>query len=598
MISLKLEDNKLGEIRAGYFENFRSLKTLILADNKIPAVSKNTMRGLYNLSVLNLAGNNISSVMCDTFDDSSKLKILDLQGNKLPELPCIRSTPETWSLRKLNLRQNNLTDGHNASVATHLSNVTELDLGENDLKELINLLTEIPSVKFLWIDKNIQLRFDPAEFANSGNLIWVNSCKSNIAMPPLFGRAKNTLFYLDFGENGINCTDIDHISNMNEMTLLNFTKNKMIQFPDIGCLTQFPTSSIQDINFPKLMEIILSYNQIYVFPLLPGMPLKSIIRLQYNELREFPSERMALLTKVDILQMQYNKAVEFPDFSRVPSSNMTDLDLSHNNVASIPADHIAPLVCLVYLRLQYNFIRDLPNMSFARKSLQYLYIHHNLIDLLEPMLLQPGQRWAALTHLYASHNFLNQVPELLLNQMHRLIYLDISHNELETMPCVSGVGPTLKTLRLHNNDLTYVPMECMLRLTGLKFLTLNHNFLADFPFSMVFQGSFPSLYKADISNNLITSISTLDSPLIRQSLTMDVRSNTLNCTFELCWLKDFDRFTLYRDDKLCAFPPELFDRSFKDVHGAVLGCYCKYLITLAWYILSTKTKYHSRGLFY
>ena len=576
MISLKLSGNNLAGIRAGYFESFQSLETLFLDGNEISVVTKNKMGGLFSLLDLNLAGNDIPSIACDTFDDSPKLKILDLSQNQLPELPCIRSAPETWSLRVLNLRGNMLTDEHNASVAAHLKNVTILDLGTNDLKELNNLLPEMTSLKILWLDGNKHLRHDPAYFANSGDLNWVNYWESDLAMPALFGRAKKNMYYLDLGKNKINCTDIDHISNMRNMTLLNFTKNNMKLFPDIGCLTRFPNSSIEDINFPRLREVILSYNQISVFPLLPGMPLKSIIKLQYNELLEFPSERMALLTKVDILQMQYNNASIFPDFSLVPSSHMTDLDLSHNNISSIPANHIAPLVSLVHLRLQYNFIRDLPDMTFPHKSLQYLYIHHNLIGQLDPMILAPGQLWINLTHLYASHNLLPQVSGVLLSQMHNLIYLDISYNLLETMPCVSGVGPTLQTLLLHHNNITRVPEECMQRLTGLKRLTLNNNFIVDFPFLMMYQGRFPSLHNFNISNNLITSISSLNSPLIPQSLTMDVMSNILNCTYELCWLKDFDRFTLRRDVKLCASPPKFVDMAFNDIHSVVLGCYCKY----------------------
>ena len=304
------------------------------------------------------------------------------------------------------------------------------------------------------------------------------------------------------------------------------------------------------------------------------MPLKSAIRLGHNKLTEFPPERLALLKKVDILQMQHNKAAEFPDFSQVHSYSLTDLDLSYNNISIILTHHIAPLDSLRYLRLQYNFIGNLPDMSFAHRSLRYLYIQHNLIHQLDPMILPSDKLWA-LTHLYASHNNIIQVPEALLNQLRNLTYMDISYNVLESMPCVSLVGPTLQTLLLHHNNLTHVPAECMNTLNGLQVLDLSYNFITDFPFWIMVGGQFSSLTELKISNNRLTHLPSLVSPLIPQSLLMDARSNNFNCTYQICWLKKFHRFTLHRDDRLCASPPQFVDMAFNDISGLDLGCYCK-----------------------
>ena len=335
MTFLGLSGNNLRDIQIDYFSRFPQLEVLTLDRNGISRLTTYEMRGLFNLVVFSIAGNDISSIACDTFADNPKLNVLNLEGNQLSSLPCIKSTPETWSLAELNLKGNQLRGGHNASVAAHLKNVRILNLADNDLQDLANFLTEMPSLKLLWLNGNRHLSFDPADIANSGDLTWVKFDDSSITVAPLFGTAKNKLDYLDFGINRISCIDIDHISNMTNMRALNFTRNDLKLFPDIGCLTQSPISSEQDINFPKLMEIILTFNQISVFPLLPGMPFRSTIRLQYNELRQFPPERMALLTKVGILQMQYNNVNAFPDFSQVPSSHMTDLDLSYNNISNI-----------------------------------------------------------------------------------------------------------------------------------------------------------------------------------------------------------------------------------------------------------------------
>ena len=570
-----MSENKLGDIPINFFSSFQKLETLSLDSNSISRLTVNEMRGLFHLKQLTIAGNQIPSIACNTFGDSPRLTSLNLGSNQLTALPCIMSSPEPMNLKNLNLANNRLSDGHNASVALLLRNVTTLDVSGNNLKELTNFITEMPFIKLLWLNGNKHLRFDPSDFLNSPDLLWVKYDASDLTSPPLLGKAKSSMTYIDLGKNKINCIDIDHISNMTEMKLLNFTENDLERFPNIGCYTNSPITSIQDITFPKLMEIILTSNKIYEFPFLPGMPFESIIRLQYNGLVEFPPERMALLTKVGTLLMQHNNATEFPDFSQVPSSNMTDLDLSYNNISTIPDSHIAPLVCLVHLRLQHNIIPKLPDMSFASVALQYLHIYHNLITELDPMILPSGQQWS-LTHLYASYNLLTQVPGTLLSQSHVLSHLDISYNVLEIMPCVSGVGPKLQTLLLQHNNITHVPAECMIGLSGLQKLDLSYNFIAAFPFFEMAKGYFPSLTKFDISNNLISFIANLESPMILESLHMDIRSNVINCTYELCWLKTFNRFTLYRDGKLCASPPNFVGIAFNAISEIELACYCEY----------------------
>ena len=574
MIYLQLSSNQLGDIPIGYFPDFPKLELLTLDGNGINKLTKDEMQGLYNLTKFSIAGNNIPSIACDTFADNSHLKILNLASNDLSTLPCIRSTPVTWSLEELNLAGNQITENHNASLAALFKNVIVLDLSDNDLKELHNFLTEMPKLKLLWLNGNTNLRMDPAYYENSDDLKWVKYESSDLPFPPLFGKVKVNLDYLDLAKNNIHCIDIDHISNMTNMTVLNFTENYLKLFPDIGCLTQSPDSTIQDIDFPKLKEIILTFNQISVFPLLPGMPSDSLIRLHHNELIEFPPERLALLTKVDFLEMQYNNATEFPDFSQVPSSMLTYLDLSHNSISSVPESHIAPLVSLKYLHLQYNFIKDLPDMSFAHKALTHLYIQCNLIHQLDPMILPSGQLWA-LTHLNVFRNFLTQVPDSLVNQLKSLEYLNISYNVLESMPCVSGVGPTLHALLLHHNNLTHIPGKCMERLSGLEILDLSYNLIAHFPFWVLYRGQLPSLKHANISNNLITQITTLNSPLIPESLQMNVTSNIFICTYEVCWLKNFSRFALHLEDKFCASPAKFVDVDFNNISEMDLGCYCE-----------------------
>ena len=174
---------------------------------------------------------------------------------------------------------------------------------------------------------------------------------------------------------------------MTRLTNLTLTSNRITRFPNIGCSPYKTTSSIHDIKFPELHIIRLDDNMIVEFPLLPEMPLNSDIRIRSNKLVHFPPERMALLDKVGYIDMAFNDATIFPDFSQLNESHLMWLSASHCKIASIPVTHMNKLSKLHRLDVSHNRIAELPDMGFASQSLVELNVGYNLLEVIEPLLL-------------------------------------------------------------------------------------------------------------------------------------------------------------------------------------------------------------------
>ena len=571
-------NNVIDHIQSGYFVDFIRLKVINLEGNQLLQVNRYMMAGLFTLENLNLAGNGISDIPCDTFTDCTALKTLNLRVNRLTALPCVVSNPETWSLQELNLANNSLMGSHDPLIAAHLRNVTFLDLSCNvHLTSLGNLTTEMPYLASLGLQGTSSLQFGADDFRNSWNLHTLVCNNSGLQYMPLLGEAKVGIEFLDFYDNKIKCVDVDHISRMDSVTVINFTMNRLTGFPDVGCSNHANLDNISDINFPNLEIIRLTSNYLTEFPRLSGIPAESSISVSYNYINNFPPAHMALLTSVESLYMTDNSATIVPDFSLGSNYQMKYLGMGYNRISSVPVRHLKPLTSLKMINLEHNNMTEMPDLKFLRRTLDILIINSNFIGNLTPMIHPGSQKWK-LTKLDISFNRITEVPGALLRQLNSLTYLNLTNNNITDMPIVSEIGPALQYLYLEYNDLVSIPHNTLVGLDNLRFIQLRHNYIHSFPFELLSDASLPSLRIVELDNNELVHLPNLDSYLIKKILMVNVTSNRFNCTYEICWLKTFNRFSLKRDDALCANPPDFVGKSFSTISSVDLGCYCKYQV--------------------
>ena len=573
---LDMNTNKINAIADGYFANFSSLSTLILSYNMISAITQETLSGLSALETLELSGNRITEVSCDALHDCVRLVHLQIGENELTALPCVAFSSTT--LRELGLGHNDILRVVDIGRSQHLSQVTSLDMTGNGLLSLRNIITEMPSLEIFAVGENPDLEFQDNDFLNSPRLTSITFAGKGPSLPnrlvkmPYLGPAKSVMTTLNLGYSSLECVDIHHISNMIRLHYLNVTHNMLVRFPAEGCSSNPITSNLNDIRFPSLNTVILDYNQLVEFPLLPELPLGSTISINGNRLSSFPPERMALLDKVQSISITHNDATIFPDFSQLRQSQLQSFFAHDCRISSIPLAHIEKLSKLQTLKLQRNRISELPYMGFASHSLVTLDVGYNMLETLDPMLLAEGQTWF-LTSLMAENNRIASIPINLWGQMVRLEQLCLQHNRLVEMPNLSAVGVTLKDVDLSQNLITIVPHECLDGLGGLEKLKFSNNRIVDFPFwKLPLVGSLTSL---DLGYNQISSLGYLNTPSINSMLVLNIINNPIICSGDICWLRNFDRFTITREDRLCRTQPELSNINFNGMSDSLLGCPCR-----------------------
>ena len=571
--SLNMNSNNISVIDDGYFANFTSLRTLTLTDNKIYLITRERLKGLAVLQTLKLSGNQIAEVDCNVLYDCIGLIHLSV-GSSLTTLPCVTFS-DNHTLEVLDLSSNRIRRVLDTDRSQLLSRLINLDVTDNGLLSLQNIVTEMPSLETLAVGWNPDLEIHADLFLNSPNLTTIISPGEEggggIKKAPHLGSINSLIKELDLAHNSLVCIDIHHISDMVNLTSFNASYNELVRFPDMGCSPNTTGSSVNDIKFPALDEIRLDSNELIEFPLLPDMPLESSISLRYNKLSNFPPERMALLEKVESIDMGYNDATIFPDFSLLNDTHLNELEADHCKIGSIPETHIDKLSKLKDLDISHNRIAKLPHMGFANKSLTKLNMAYNFLEMLDAMLLSGAQIWP-LKELYVEHNNISSVSESILQQMVHLEILHIQHNKIDQMLHLAAVGAALKDVDLSHNLISFVPHGYLDGLTGLETLRLSYNCMEDFPFwKLPALGSLTSL---DLGNNGIKSLPDISAMAINDDLVLDVMGNPIICSGEMCWLRNFDKFSIIREDKLCRGQSELVDFVFDDMGDSVLGCTC------------------------
>ena len=569
-----MSNNSIFAIDDDYFANFMRLKTLILSNNKISEISRANLRGLSALTRFELSGNRIAEVTCDVFYDCVNLEMLSIGGD-LTSLPCVNISNTSHALKVLDLKFNRIQKVLDTSRGQLLSQLTKLDMTRNGLLSLKNIITEMPSLETLNVAGNPNLNFSDDILVNSTKLTSISfagtgdTYKYAFKKMPELGPLNSLFTELDLSYNSLECIDIHHISNMTHLTNLTLSHNRLTGFPNVGCSPYTTASNIDDIKFPELHIIWLDRNAIVEFPLLPEMPLNSDIRIRSNKLVHFPPERMALLDKVRYIDMSSNDATIFPDFSQLNESHLTGLSASRCKIASIPVTHIDKLSKLHRLDVSHNRIAELPDMGFASQSLVELNVGYNLLEVIEPLLLDGADIWL-LQWLNIEHNNISSISENILRQMKHLRRLCLRHNVLDKMPNLAAAGAFLMDVDLSQNLISFVPHAYMDGLTELRRLNLSYNRVENFPFWRV--EKMGNLYLLDLQHNEIIGLKNLNSPSMKNTLILNLMNNSILCSGEICWLRNFNRFTIIREDKLCRGQPELADLIFNDMSDSVLEC--------------------------
>ncbi|XP_012584749.1 PREDICTED: podocan-like protein 1 isoform X2 [Condylura cristata] len=154
-----------------------------------------------------------------------------------------------------------------------------------------------------------------------------------------------------------------------------------------------------------------------------------------------------------------------------------------------------------HLSLQNNQLQELPYNELSRlSSLRTLNLHNNLISS-EGLPDEAFESLSQLQHIYIAHNKLSVAPQFLPPSLR---IADLAANQvMEIFPLTFGEKPTLRSVYLHNNQLSNagLPLDAFHGSQAITILSLSSNRLSYVPPSLP-----SSLERLHLQNNLISKV--------------------------------------------------------------------------------------------
>ncbi|XP_056224152.1 leucine-rich repeat-containing G-protein coupled receptor 5-like isoform X1 [Seriola aureovittata] len=277
---------------------------------------------------------------------------------------------------------------------------------------------------------------------------------------------------------------------------------------DDNSLTEVPVEALSDL--PALQAMTLALNHISHVPdhAFSKLGRLVVLHLNNNRIVSMGTNCFHGLHSLETLDLNYNSLVEFPTAVR-SLGHLKELGFHSNNIQSIPEHAFTGNPSLITI-----FFYDNPIQSVGRSAFQNLPELRTLslngaADLTEFPDLTGTKSLESLTITGAR---ITSLPSSVCEQFPNLQLLDLSYNQIQTLPSFSGCE-SIQKIDLHHNEIEELQENTFHGLMSLCCLDLSWNRL-----STVRPNSFsalPALTKLDLSSNQLSSL-----PLIGlQSLT-------------------------------------------------------------------------------
>ncbi|XP_005105166.1 leucine-rich repeat-containing protein 40 [Aplysia californica] len=255
---------------------------------------------------------------------------------------------------------------------------------------------------------------------------------------------------------------------------------------NLGALTVLDVHDNQLTSLPKaisalenLQKLDISHNRLSDIPLHVGL-LQNLVTLQadHNQLTSLCEEVCSLkqLEKLDVSNNQIDSVPRYIcllcrlRFFNVSNNKLTHLppdigslnalvlfDATHNQLMNLP-EEFGHLPNLEQLHLRHNKLEYLPVLRHCTK-LKELLVGNNNIRGLSPEHLQ---HLSSVTILEVRDNKLEKLPDE-ITLMERLERLDLTNNDISTLPYVLGTMVPLKSVVLDGNPLRSVRRDIVMR---------------------------------------------------------------------------------------------------------------------------------------
>ncbi|KAF2074820.1 hypothetical protein CYY_003884 [Polysphondylium violaceum] len=383
-----------------------------------------------------------------------------------------------------------------------------------------NKFTADSTVNFnekIQFDNIPSIKIDGEDSSNSSssatNQTSVNNINS-ILSDKLFKQLQNILNDSSIDEIDFSYKNIKFELNFNDNEKIELLKSSsfdnIVKF-DLGQnqLANLPTWMYSN-NFNKLEILNLYQNQVAEIEFPCILPRLEKLILSQNELtaQSFINDSLNKQTSLKILILSSNNFNQFPKLNQL--YQLEKLSLDRNKLENSSGDEQQQVLLLPdnikFLSLSYNLFTSFPNVLLKSNSCQ------------------------TIRELDLSHNQIQSIPSEICKLL-SLQSLNLGFNKIESIPVELSECYQLVSLDLQSNSLTTITENSFSKLNNLNTLNLSNNKLTTLSKDIVNLASISILY---VDNNCIESIAI---PSNHSSLNeLYINSNQLKSLESLCQL--------------------------------------------------------------
>lgn len=414
------------------------------------------------LRSLNLADNHL-----ETFPPSlcsiSTLMELNMANNQLTEIP--PEIQQLTNLRALHIHNNHLTVVPEQLL--QLRCLFVLVLAFNRFASLPPVVAQMTNVRYSEVE-NIIMTGNQIEKISSETLVEMKHVKRldlrlNQLILPTTETMKFTILehlsHLDIRDNQVVDLDIRVIRTLEYLNCernaisslhLNGTSLKYL-FAASNCLEHIQIS-------PKpewLQQIDVSDNYLESLPdwICDCFFLQKIVASK-NFLHVLPSRIFSDAKKLKCLQVGHNQLTSLP--TEIESLCIEELQLQDNYLPVLPQDLLRRANKLKILNVTKNRLTHLPplNENLDLNKVQELYLSGNHFD---SSVMEIVSGYPHLKVLHLAQNELTELSDSLIQKLQLLQELNVSTNQLHSLPDSLGNLSKLVMLRVHSNNLSTLP---------------------------------------------------------------------------------------------------------------------------------------------
>ncbi|TYJ21261.1 hypothetical protein E1A91_A08G053100v1 [Gossypium mustelinum] len=580
MMNLEVPDlssNLLKNNDLTYLKGLSSLKSFSIRRNQLEgSISIRVLNNLTKLKQLDLSGNKIESLQ-SSHDGERPLNLTNLEELYLDSNSFTNSLLSQLSgfsnLKSLSIYGNQLKGSINIKDLNALSNLEELDMSNNKVKEFVPTKNKDQ----LHVSSKIEELVLDGSYINN-NILQGIGVLASLKILSLRGCGLSgtlstqgwcdlwKLEVLDLSENTLKGTLPPCLANLSSLDYLDISDN---QFTGKGASTALA-------NLTLLRFISLSQNLFEVPSIFISFANHSHLKFLFSDQNKLVKEP-TIQTWVPKFQLKvfrlWNCAtkvlhIEIPKFLYY-QNDLSFIDLSDNNFGGNPFWLLENNTRMRAFLIEGNsFMGHFNIPSHPNPNMSIVDISNNKIQ--GPIPANICSIFPQLARLNLSSNSLQgNIPPCLVS-LNTMLMIDMSHNQLYGgIPEMSAQSDSLMFLRLSNNHLSGKITPTIFCSPSLKFLYLDGNkFDGNIPSIDISTFPYYSLSDIDLSNNNLSGELPRWIWNVSNLHTLVVSNNQLKglIPMELCYLDSLEILDLSKNNFFGPIPSCFHAQSIKHLH--------------------------------